>query len=116
MKKLIFILLALVTFAGTQSLGTRYLWADKIAITTAAVDSFFVTRWEFVTIYSDTLDLWLKFGSPDTASWASRDWMKLEAGTSFSFEAPMYLKGLSYKTVTGSGFIYIMGGKKVAQY
>lgn len=116
MKKIILFVLTALVIVGAQSLGSRYLWTDKVSVSAVAVDSTFQTRWEFVTIYSDTLDLWLKIGAPDTSGWSQRDFIKLGAGTSLSFEAPMYLKRLEFKTVTGSGYIYMIGGKKVVQY
>ena len=118
MKKL-FIALLFVMFVGTvsaQTLGSRYLWTHKLAATTSAVDSTFNVRWEFVTVYSDTLDLWLKIGAPDTSGWSSRSWIKLEGGTSLFFERPIYLKRMEWKTVSGSGYLYLIGGKKQKQF
>jgi len=98
------------------SLGTRYLWNHKLATTTAAIDCTFTVKWQQVTIYSDTLDIWYRAGAPDTSSWSSRDWMKLEAGSGLKYENPVYLKRFEYKTVSGTGYIYLMGTKKSAQY
>ena len=117
MKKLLTIVLVLMAIGLiAQSLGSRYLWTNKIAVSSSHVDSTFSKRWEYVTIYSDTLDLWLKIGAPDTSGWSSRDAIMLKAGTSITFEQPAYLKRLEMWTVSGSGYAYLVGIKTSKQH
>lgn len=116
MKKVLFILLVVSTMAFGQSLGNRYLWVCKVPVTTTALDCTFSVQWEQVVVFSDTLDLDLKIGAPDISSWGSRSYARLEAGASFSFEAPVRLKKLSAKTVNGTGFLWLVGTKKSRQF
>ena len=109
-------LVAYSTQGGAQVLGNMYLWQDSVKTTTVAKDSFFTYRWESVTIYTDTIDIWYRAGAPDTASWSSRDWMKLETGSSLYFGPSTKLRRFEWKARTGVGFIFFVGNKRRAQF
>ena len=117
MKKLIVLILLIVaSFALSQSLGNRYLWTTTLSVSGVHTDTTFSKRWEYVTIYSDTLDLWMRIGAPDTSGWSSRDSIKLMAGTSLTLEQPAYLNRLEIWTVSGSGNAYLVGIKTTKQH
>lgn len=118
MRKLLlaFLLLFLFSSMVLGQLGNRYFYSDTLNITTAERDTTWDTSWEVATIYSDTLDLWLKVGAPDVGSWSSRNWFKLEAGLTLTMGPTPKLKRLSVKTVNGTGVLYIIGYKKTRQF
>ena len=118
MKHLLFTLLILFLFSsiGYGQLGNRYFWSDSIYITTNVTDTTFDTSWEVATVYSDTLDIWLKVGAPDVGSWSSRNPFKLEAGLTLTIGPTPKLKKLSVWTVNSTGYLYIIGYKKVRQF
>lgn len=100
----------------SQTLGTRYYWAHKLAATTVAVDSTFDVKWEQCSIYSDTLEIVYRAGAPDVGSWSSRPWMLIPAGRSINFGPSTKLIRFEYKTKNGTGYIYLVGYKEEAQY
>ncbi len=118
MKKFLFILLFTFLTLGivNAQLGNRYFWQEKIATTTAATDTTFPIEWEVATVYSDTLDMWFKVGAPDVGSWASRIYFKMESGLTLTIGPTPKLKRLAFKTVNGTGFIYIIGYNKSRQF
>ena len=118
MKKFLFILLfTFLTLGVTNAqLGDRFFWSDSIAITVTAIDCTWTDSWEVATIMSDTLDLWVRIGAPDVGSWSSRNYFRLEAGMALTIGPTPRLKRLDVKAVNGSGFVYVIGYKKLRQY
>jgi hypothetical protein len=74
------------------------------------------TEWEHVVVYSDTLDVYLKIGAPDTTSWDSRLFFYLPASFVTSFGPSPGLKKVTAKTLVGTCVLYFVGEKKVRQY
>lgn len=99
-----------------QQFGTNYFWSDITLTTTTSIDSFFVTRWENITVYGDTSDFLLRIGAPDTTGWSSRPFIKIKAGTSLSFGPATKLKRLEWKTVSGSDVFTMVGYKRTPQF
>ncbi len=118
MKKFLFILLfTFLTLGITNAqLGDRFFWQEKIAITTVETDCTWTDSWEVATIMSDTLDVWLRLGAPDVGSWSSREFFRLEAGMALTVGPTPALNRMSVKAVNGSGYIYVIGYKKLRQY
>ena len=85
-------------------------------MTTVATDTTFPVVWEVATVYSDTLDMWLRVGAPDVGDWSSRVYFKLESGLTLTIGPTPKLKRLDFKAVNGSGYIYIIGYKKSRQF
>lgn len=110
------ITLALVQLSQAQTLASRYYWQESFNVSTVVVDSTFDTAFESCIIYSDTLDLDIKIGAPDTSNVSSQSYLRLNAGRTLSLETPLKLKRIYVKTVVGSGKVYIAGIKKVSQF
>lgn len=102
--------------AEAQIYGTNYLWQDAISITTAAIDSHFVTKWQDVSFWSSGCGLSFRCGAEDTTSWSSRDWIVVEAGQTIQIGPATKLVRLEFKASSGSGTMYILGYKKSDQY
>lgn len=110
------LLFLLLSIAQAQ-VGDRYYWADTLNISTTERDTTFSTEWEEVTMYSDSVDCWVKIGAPDVGSWSSRRWIFLPAGLSINIGPRPRLKRVAVKTVSaGSGVFNLIGYKKEAQY
>lgn len=95
-----------------------YLWGDSLAITITAIDTLFPTTWEDVIIWPIGADIYARFGNPDTSSWSSRKWVRLNDGDAMAFAATRdrALRRLEVKAVTGSGALFMAGHKTTAQY
>lgn len=106
--------------AEAQILGNHYVWQHRIAITSTAQDSLFDVKWEYVTIWTDSLDWYLKSGASssgvDTTSWSSRDYVRHSGGDAVVFGPGVYLRRAWFRTVTGSDYINFFGLKKSSQY
>lgn len=99
-----------------QTLGNRYFHCDTLNVTTTARDCTWTNEWEVATIYSDSVDVDMRIGAPDVSSWSSRNWMRLQDGSSLMIGPTPSLKKITVKTTTGTGILYIIGYKKVRQY
>jgi len=121
---LLFLLIALCTTyicrdiepAEAQIYGTNYLWQDAISITTAAIDSHFVTKWQDVSFWTKDCGLTFRCGAEDTTSWSSRDWVAVEAGQTITIGPATKLVRLEFKATSGTGTLYFLGYKKSDQY
>lgn len=113
-------LLVLLSVAPMRSpspqFGLNFYWADSIRATTTPIDCTFSRQWRQVVIKTDTIALWFRAGAPDTSSWSSRDWIKLDAGESISFGTATPLKRLEFKADAGTGYVFSMGYKNAPQY
>lgn len=129
MKKDLFVLLLTVVFCfivvllgglsgnpKAATLGTRYFHGDTMNINTVGIDTVWASAWEYVTIFTPTIDCWYKVGAPDTSSWASRFWMWLPQNGAIAIGPSPKLKRLQIKSNSGTGVIYLIGYKKAAQY
>ena len=117
MRKLFVLLFLLIyTLSYGQTLGSRYYWQERFSITTAVTDTTFTDAYESCTIFSDTLDVDIKMGAPDTSNVTSQPYMRLQAGRSIELQAPLKLKRVYVKTINGTGYLYIVGIKKVSQF
>lgn len=110
------ITLAISNLLEAQTLGNRYYWQENFSVSTAVLDTTFTDAYESCVIYSDTLDLDIKVGAPDTSNVTSQGYLRLNAGRSLVFESPLRLKRVYVKTVNGSGKMYIVGIKKTSQF
>ena len=108
--------IALPTTVGSGVLGHFYTWVHALPVSNTSVDSTFTYRWESVTVYADTVELMLRIGAPDTASWSSREWLYIPKGGVLYFGPTNKLRRLEYKTVTGTGMLYMFGTKKRSMY
>ena len=97
-------------------LGNRFWHCDTLYITTAVNDCTWTNEWYEATIYSDTVDVDVRIGAPDTASWNSRIYARLFQGMTITLGPSPKVKKISVKTVTGTGRLYIVGLKNVRQY
>jgi len=119
--KLLWILfgfLVLLQFHSPSQAGLldqRYFWCDSIAVSGTHQDSAFAVEWDFVTIYADSVGLWLRAGAPDVTNWSSRDAFYLPAGMNVSFGPANKLNRLEFWTVSGTGHVYLIGYKKSRQ-
>jgi len=114
-----FYILAFLLFlvGGVQAqFGNRYLWSDSLAAATTAVDTTFTESWEYASIYSDTVDIEIKVGAPDTTGWSSRKWIQLTKGATLSIGPTPKLKRIEFRTIAGSGTLFIVGTKSTRQY
>ena len=102
--------------ANAAIYGTNYFWQDSLALSTSAVDSHFVVKWQQVVFWSNGADLLFRAGSPDTTSWSSRKFTKISAGQTYSFGSATKLIRFEYKASSGSGTLYMSGYKKSAQF
>ena len=117
MKKILFFLSIFLLIGTSEAqLGSRYFWCDTIGISTTHVDTIFSDDWELATIFSDTLDVWLKVGAPDYSGWVDRNPFKLEAGMSLTIGPTPKLKRLEAWVDDSSGFLYIIGYKTERQF
>lgn len=110
--KVFLILFLLVTAASAQ----YYSWVDTVAVTTAAIDSAFLYRWEECTIKFISCGGWLKIGAPDTVSWADRDWYYASEGEPVEVLFRTPLTRLEFKSASGSGWIQFAGYKRQRQW
>lgn len=115
-KGAILLLFLLLSSVEAQPVGQRYYWADSLNITTTSTDTTFTYEWESVTMWSDTVDTWVKIGAPDVGSWASRRWIFLPAGLTITIGPRPQLKRLGVKTKNGKGVFNLIGYKTRKQY
>ena len=76
--------------------------------------STFDTQWESVTIWASTA-IRITIGAPDTTSWDDRDYVVLSSGLAMSFGPATKLTKLTFRAVTGTGYLYMVGYKKTPQ-
>lgn len=113
-----FLLLTILLFLGSANAGTfdqRYFWCDSIPVSGTHQDSAFAVEWDQVTIYSDSVDLWLRAGAPDVANWSDRKAFLHKNGAYHSWGPANKLKRLEFWTKAGTGVIYLVGFKKSRQ-
>ena len=85
-------------------------------VTTTERDTTWTDLWEQVTIHTNHVDVWLKIGAPDYGDWSSRNWLRLDARKPLVIGPSPRLKKLAFKSVQGTGVIYLTGYKKERQY
>jgi len=110
--KALFLLLMIVAAANAQ----YYVWVDTVAVTTAAIDSAFLYRWEECTLKFWDCAGWLKIGAPDTVKWADRDWYPASEGEPVEIQFRTPLTRLEFKAASGSGIIVFTGYKRQRQW
>ena len=118
MRFLLIVAILSFLFLGSAEAGVfdqRYFWCDSIPVSGTHQDSAFAVEWDYVTIYSDSVDLWLRAGAPDVANWASRMAFILEDWTFMNFGPANKLKRLEFWSKAGTGVIYLIGFKKSRQ-
>lgn len=121
---ILFITLALSLFlvkdCEAQVLGNYYTWQDTMTITTAPIDTLFPIRWEAVTIWADSIDIYCIFGASatgiDTTGWSSRDPLLIKSGTRAVFGPSLKLRRLKVWARSGTDIINFLGYKRSAQY
>jgi len=101
---------------GTAAFGTNYYWADTLKARSTAVDSYFTTKWEDITLEADSVNIWYRAGAPDTSDWSNREWMRLTAFESIRFGPATQLRRLEWKTTGTTGDFFMNGHKRTAQY
>jgi len=118
MKKLLFCILLFVlpSIINAQSLGARYFWCDTLNLTTSVTDTTWATEWEYATIWTDTVDCYVRIGAPDYGDWTSRNYLYLPNGLTLSIGPTPQLKRLAAYLPNGTGVLYIAGYKKTRQY
>ena len=119
MRKLLILLFLFMVFSSMvfAQLGNRYFHCDTLNTSTSAADSTWDTAWEMATIYSDSVDLYLKIGAPDVGNWSDRKWIFLPQGLALSIGPTPKLKKLEYKTTGAStGVVYVLGYKKEVKF
>lgn len=118
MRKIILLIFISVMFSSCTygQLGSRYFHCDTLNVTPSARDTTWTDPWEQALIYADSVDLYLKIGAPDVAQWSSRYWIYWPSGMALSIGPSPKLKRLQFRTVTGSGVVYILGYKKERQW
>lgn len=97
-----------------------YTWTDTLRITTTPASVTPSVRWEYVEIWSDSVEWMARQGASstgiDTTSWSSRDPIRWMAGERMRVGPGIKLRKLEYWAVTGSGWLYFWGYKTSAQY
>lgn len=102
--------------ANAQALGQQYVWVDSLATSTSSIDSFFTVQWNDIMIWPVGADLLVRIGAPDTASWSSRKWLRVDDGMAITIGAASRLRRLEFKTISGTGALFLSGLKKSSQY
>ena len=108
----LFVIMMLWNMANAQ----YFVWCDSNSVTETAIDSIYTTRWEQVSIKFEGCHGWVKWGAPDTSSWAQRKWWYLPEGETLTFGFRTPLKRLAFKSAGANGFFYTAGYKRRAQY
>jgi hypothetical protein len=102
--------------ANAQVGSVRYLWSDSVATNTTGQDVHFSIRWEQVTVKVYEQGGWVRYGSPDTTSWSSREWIRLDPGETISFGPGTPLVRLQYKSQSGVSIFYFSGYKLYSEF
>lgn len=108
-------LLALASSAGAQILSTRYYWSDSIKVTTTPVDCTFAEKWDYISFWADSCDVFYKAAAPDTNGITNRPRQLIYEGQVKSFGPATPLKRLIIWAASDSGVVRIEGYKRVRQ-
>lgn len=100
---------------GVFSSLNKYNWIESFAVTTTEVDTIFTDQYESCTIHADTVDLWVKFAAPTVTDMDNLAWFLIPVGGKLDFGVATPLRRLVFKSVSGSGRLYITGSKAVPQ-
>lgn len=119
MRRLIlFLFLTTLSFAhnaDAQLLSTRYYWSDSLHVTTTTIDCTFTERWDYVSFWADSCDIYYKAAAPDTNGITTRPRQLLYEGQVKSFGPATPLKRIIIYASSDSGTVWIEGYKRKRQ-
>lgn len=88
-----------------QSFG-YYTWTDSNTVTTSEITlTASNTSYTNLTIYTDTVDVWIKVNT-------SKTFILVSAGVPFSFGPQDQVSSITVKTRTGTGLFFTIGTKR----
>lgn len=122
------LLCALSFFSEAEAQGvssssgtTLFCWIDSLTANTGKQAKSWVTSnnmrsWEYMNIKPIGADVLVKVGfSLNDTTWANKKYYKILDGNSLNFGPDTKVHYLYYRTVTGTGAIFVIGARRYAQ-